>query len=58
MPPDGLTQRELEVLRLVVRGMSSREISRQLVLSVRTVERHVANIYFKTNTHGRVQATA
>jgi DNA-binding NarL/FixJ family response regulator len=47
----------VEVLQLLARGMSSREIGRELVLSVRTVERHVANIYLKTNTHGRAQAT-
>lgn len=55
--PDGLTAREGEVLRLVAAGRSSREIGSDLVLSVRTVERHVANIYLKTGTHGRVQLT-
>jgi pimeloyl-ACP methyl ester carboxylesterase/DNA-binding CsgD family transcriptional regulator len=56
--PDGLTKREVEVLRLVAAGRSSREISELLVLSVRTVERHIANIYLKTETHGRAQITA
>ncbi|MBK7725558.1 MAG: AAA family ATPase [Dehalococcoidia bacterium] len=56
--PDGLTEREVEVLRLVASGRSSREIGETLVLSVRTVERHIANVYIKTNTHGRAQATA
>ncbi len=55
--PDGLTPREGEVLRLVAAGRSSREIGVDLVLSVRTVERHVANIYLKTGTHGRAQVT-
>ena len=41
--PDGLTEREVEVLRLVAAGGSSREIAEELVLSIRTVERHVAN---------------
>ena len=50
-----LSQRELEVLRLVAAGRSSREIGEELVLSRRTVERHVANIYLKTETHGRAQ---
>ncbi len=50
-----LTPRETEVLRLVVAGKSGREIAAELVLSPRTVERHVANIYRKTNTHGRAQ---
>jgi DNA-binding NarL/FixJ family response regulator len=49
--------REVEVLRLIAGGRSSREIGEELVLSVRTVERHIANIYIKTNTHGRAQAT-
>lgn len=56
--PDGLTQREAEVLSKVTRGATSREIAEELVLSIRTVERHIANIYLKTGTHGRAQATA
>jgi DNA-binding CsgD family transcriptional regulator len=56
--PDGLTPREIEVLRLVAAGRSSREIAEGLVLSVRTVERHIANIYTKTDSNGRAQATA
>jgi DNA-binding CsgD family transcriptional regulator len=56
--PDGLTGREVEVLQLLAQGKSSREIGEMLVLSVRTVERHIANIYLKTDTHGRAQATA
>jgi DNA-binding CsgD family transcriptional regulator len=55
---DGLTAREVEVLRLVAAGKSSREIGELLVLSVRTVDRHIANIYLKTATHGRAQVTA
>ncbi len=56
--PDSLTAREAEVLRLIAGGLSSKEIGQDLVLSVRTVERHIANIYIKTGTHGRAQATA
>jgi DNA-binding CsgD family transcriptional regulator len=56
--PDGLTEREAEVLRLIASGLSSKEIGEALVLSVRTVERHIANLYLKTSTHGRAQATA
>ena len=56
--PDGLSEREVEVLHLIATGGSSREIGEQLVLSVRTVERHIANIYLKTDTHGRAQVTA
>jgi len=47
-----LTPRELEVLRLVAAGKSNQEIARALVLSVRTVERHVSNIYIKRGTTG------
>jgi DNA-binding CsgD family transcriptional regulator len=56
--PDGLTEREVEVLRLLAKGMTSREIGVHLVLSVRTVERHISNIYGKTKANGRAQATA
>lgn len=55
--PDRLTGREVEVLRLLARGCTSKEIGHELVLSVRTVERHIANIYLKTGTHSRVTAT-
>ena len=49
----GLSAREAEVLRLVARGLSNDDIARELVLSVRTVERHVANIYAKIGASGR-----
>jgi len=49
----GLSAREAEVLRLVARGLSNDDIARELVLSVRTVERHVANIYLKVGASGR-----
>jgi pimeloyl-ACP methyl ester carboxylesterase/DNA-binding CsgD family transcriptional regulator len=52
------TGRELEVLRQVARGMSNREIAEDLVLSLRTVERHIANIYLKADLHTKAQATA
>ena len=56
--PDGLTVREVEVLRLLALGQSNREISAELVLSVRTVERHLTNIYSKISARGRADATA
>ena len=49
----GLSARECEVLRLVARGLSNGDIAHELVLSVRTVERHVANIYIKIGASGR-----
>jgi non-specific serine/threonine protein kinase len=54
--PDGLSQRELEVLRLLASGRSNAEIAAELVLSVRTVEKHVANIYAKIGARGRADA--
>lgn len=56
--PDHLSVREVEVLRLLAAGKSSKEIGEELVLSARTVERHITNIYTKTGTHGRVEAAA
>jgi DNA-binding NarL/FixJ family response regulator len=56
--PAGLTARELEVLRLIARGRSNHEIATELVLSVRTVERHIANIYDKIGASGRAARAA
>ena len=56
--PDGLSQREVEVVRLIAAGNSNREIAEELFLSVRTIERHITNIYTKTNARGRADAMA
>ena len=56
--PAGLSEREVEVLRLLAAGNSNRLMAAELVLSVRTVERHIANIYSKTDSHSRADATA
>ena len=56
--PAGLTPRELEVLRMLATGRSNRDIARELVLSERTVARHVANIFAKTRVGSRAAATA
>jgi LuxR family maltose regulon positive regulatory protein len=53
-----LTERELEVLRLVAAGLSNREIADELSLAVGTVKRHANNIYGKLNVHKRIQAVA
>ncbi len=53
-----LTPRELEVLAVLVAGQSNRKIAESLVLSERTVARHIANIYEKTGVHGRAEITA
>ena len=57
-PPDSLSRREQEVLRLLAAGESNRQIARRLGLSPHTVERHVANLYRKIGARGRADATA
>jgi len=52
----GLTAREVEVLALLSGGLSNQEIADRLVLSIRTVQRHVENIYAKTGARGRAAA--
>jgi DNA-binding NarL/FixJ family response regulator len=54
----GLTKRELEVLRLVAAGHSSKEIAARLVLSERTVDRHLSNIFTKLRVRSRTAAAA
>ena len=53
-----LTDRELQVLRLVAAGRSNRAIAGELVLSKRTVDRHVMNIFAKLGVTSRAAATA
>jgi DNA-binding CsgD family transcriptional regulator len=56
--PDRLTQREVDVLRLLADGRTNKEMAAALFLSTRTVERHIANIYTKVGAHGRADAAA
>ncbi len=56
--PGGLTEREVEVLRLVAAGRSNHEIARVLVLSQKTVERHLSNIFSKLDVSSRTAAAA
>jgi ATP/maltotriose-dependent transcriptional regulator MalT len=54
----GLSQRELQVLRLVARGATNKSIAADLVLSERTIDRHVSNIFAKLRVSSRAAATA
>jgi DNA-binding NarL/FixJ family response regulator len=56
--PGGLTPRELQILGLLAAGGSNRKVAEALVLSDRTVERHITNIYNKIGAHNRSEATA
>jgi LuxR family maltose regulon positive regulatory protein len=53
-----LSERELEILQMLIEGASNREIAGQLVLSVNTVKKHVFNICGKLNVQSRTQAIA
>ena len=54
---DSLTRRELEVLRLLARGYTYKEIAQRLFISVKTVETHASSILRKTQTSNRHQLT-
>lgn len=53
---EGLTKRELEVLRLITEGLFNKEIAYKLNISERTVKNHVSNIFKKINASDRTQA--
>jgi predicted ATPase/DNA-binding CsgD family transcriptional regulator len=55
--PDGLTAREVEVLRLMAQGLSDAQIAKQLVISPRTVNGHLRSIYSKIGVTSRSAAT-
>ena len=54
--PADLTDREVEVLRLIARGQSNREVAERLVISPKTVGRHVENLYAKIGVSSRAAA--
>lgn len=56
VPTPRLTDRELEVLKLVAQGMSNREIAAELYISENTVKNHVRNILEKLHLHSRMEA--
>ena len=55
--PDDLTEREVEVLRLIAQGNSNREVGNELFIAEGTVRRHVSNIYEKIGATNRADAT-
>jgi DNA-binding CsgD family transcriptional regulator len=57
-PPDGLSRREVEVLRLLAAGRTNKQIGADLYVSPATAQRHVANIYLKLAVSNRAEATA
>ncbi|MEO5653148.1 MAG: response regulator transcription factor [Marmoricola sp.] len=56
MPGPRLTERELEVLKLVAQGLNNREIAKRLFISENTVKNHVRNILEKLQLHSRMEA--
>ena len=56
--PDKLSAREVEVLRLVAKGRSNQQIADELILSIKTVARHMSNIFDKIGVDRRSAATA
>jgi DNA-binding NarL/FixJ family response regulator len=60
LPPAGdagaLSERELDVVRAVARGLSNRDVGKELWISEQTVKFHLTNVYRKLNLHGRVDA--
>jgi DNA-binding NarL/FixJ family response regulator len=55
---NGLTPREVEVIRLVASGRTNRVVANELFLSEKTVARHLSNIYLKLGISSRAAATA
>jgi DNA-binding NarL/FixJ family response regulator len=56
--PEGLTAREMQVLELMVEGLSNADIARRLSVSAKTVDHHVSSVLSKLNVHTRQQAAS
>ena len=54
--PEPLSERELQVLQLLVEGLSNQEIAQELIIAYDTVKRHVSHIFSKLGVHNRLQA--
>jgi DNA-binding CsgD family transcriptional regulator/tetratricopeptide (TPR) repeat protein len=56
--PEGLTAREMEILALLVEGLSNTEIAGRLSIAMKTVDHHVSTVLAKLNVHSRLEAAA
>ena len=56
LPAPRLTDREMEVLRLVAQGLNNRDIAKELFISENTVKNHIRNILEKLHLHSRMEA--
>jgi DNA-binding CsgD family transcriptional regulator len=56
--PDGLTAREVDVLRAIASGKSNKQVALALSISVSTVERHISNLYAKIGAHNKADAAS
>jgi DNA-binding NarL/FixJ family response regulator len=56
--PGGLTPREAEILAAIAEGLSNREVAGRLVISEKTVARHLANVFTKLDVSSRTAAAA
>jgi DNA-binding CsgD family transcriptional regulator len=54
LPRAGLSERELEIIELVAKGLTNQEIASTLMISKRTVDNHVSNVFNKTGAKNRV----
>lgn len=51
---ESLTKREKEIVKLIIKGLTNKEIAKELFLSVHTIKANIENIYEKTNINNRV----
>lgn len=56
MLPEALTQRELELLRLLCSGKTNQELADELFISINTIKTHLKNLFLKMNVESRAEA--